>query len=86
MSRDTYLQEFVHPDDRERLAEIENKDYATGHPYPYLQYKYRVKRRDGSVRIFVIRLNFIKDDRGRVATIEGVCQDITDQNKVFTDK
>jgi len=80
MSRDTYLQEFVHPDDRERLAEIENNDYASGHPYPYLQYKYRVIRRDGSVRTFVIRLNFLKDDGGRTLTIEGVCQDITEQN------
>ncbi len=86
MSRDTYLREFVHPEDHERLTEIENNDYASGHPYPYLQYKFRIKRRDGSVRDFIIRLNFVKDDRGRLTTIEGVCQDITDQGRVFNSR
>ena len=82
-STQAYYDEFVHPDDLPRLEEIERKDYDSGHPHAYLQYKYRIKRRDGAIRDLLVRLSFVKKDEGKLIRIEGISQDITDLDKVF---
>ena len=77
MPREKYVDEFVHPDDREELRRqaYENKAHP---PTDGLEhYEHRGVRRDGEVIQVLARTRVVTDSKGRVLKIVGVNQDIT---------
>src|SRR5262249_15483735 len=66
--------EAIHPDDRDRVRALYNRDdLAQGH----FDVEYRVVRADGSVRWIHDRGFPVRDDAGRVLRIAGLAEDIT---------
>jgi PAS domain S-box-containing protein len=79
MPAETYMREFVHPDDRKAvLAEIQ-KMLATTDPYFSSQMEHRITPRDGSVRTIIVRQAPIVGPDGKVIRTYGANQDITDR-------
>jgi PAS domain S-box-containing protein len=78
MSAETYLREFVYPDDRPAvLAEIE-KIITTKDPHYAGRMEHRITPRDGSVRNIISQFAPIMDPDGNVIRTFGTNQDITD--------
>jgi PAS domain S-box-containing protein len=78
MDTETYLREFVHPDDRELAIEFMNRG-AGEWSSEFQQIEHRMIRRDGAVRKLRVRVGLLKDSLGNVIKVVGVNQDITDQ-------
>ena len=79
MPAETYMQEFVYPDDRPKvLAEIQ-KILATTDPAYAGQIEHRITPRDGSVRTIIARFAPIMGPDGKVIRTYGANQDITDR-------
>lgn len=68
------LFEVVHPEDRERMRELQR--YAHEHHEPFSA-ELRIVR-DGGERTIMMRVHFVTDREGRVAKLLGVVQDITE--------
>jgi len=66
----------VHPDDRERTAQVWSHAVSTGTPYETV---YRLRRADGVYRPFEVRGLPIRDDDGLIAEWVGACSDMTDR-------
>jgi len=81
MSSGVYAREFVHPDDRHRVAEEIQKSLSTTDPDYFSQIEHRILRRDGEVRTIVVRIRLEKDAEGRTVRTHGANQDITDIRK-----
>jgi PAS domain S-box-containing protein len=78
MSAETYMKEFVYPDDRPMvLAEIK-KLLATTDPAYTGQQEHRITPRDGSVRTIIARYAPVMGPDGKVIRTHGANQDITD--------
>ena len=77
---DAYIQEFVHPEDRDRVLEEVRKVRRDSHTYT-LFIEHRIVRRDGAVRVITVRTKGKYDAKGNIVQIYGVNQDITDQRK-----
>jgi|GEM_PF-3498023 len=78
MDTETYLREFVHPDDLQRSVEFIGSgpgEWTT----EYKQTEHRMIRRDGEVRKIRVRVGLQKDSFGNVIKVVGVTQDITDR-------
>lgn len=82
MSSDTYLREFVHPDDIHIVESylptalaIHKKDF-------YIQVEHRIIRRDGVMRTIMAHINFVKDNDNNLVKLYGINQDITDSKKM----
>ncbi|MDW5562080.1 MAG: response regulator [Methanomassiliicoccus sp.] len=75
MDAETYLREFVHPEDVERVLEF----MMTGTRWQcdYLQIEHRMMRRDGEVRDVIVRVGLLKDACGNVLKVVGINQDVT---------
>lgn len=78
MSSETYLREFVHPDDIHIVESyiptalaIQKKDF-------YIQVEHRIIRRDGVIRTIMAHINFIKDNDNKIVKWYGINQDITE--------
>lgn len=70
--------EFVHPDDRERVAKAVEEDLQA--PQKGLrQLEYRIIRVDGTIRHLQTRGEPIADDSGACRRIVGVAQDVTER-------
>ena len=79
MSSETYIREFVYPDDRPSvLAEIQ-KILATKDPDYVGRMEHRITPRDGSIRTIIVRYAPIMGPDGTVIRIYGANQDITDR-------
>jgi PAS domain S-box-containing protein len=79
MSADTYMQEFVYPEDRPKvLAEIQ-KLLATTDPAYSGQMEHRITPRDGSIRTIIARYATVMGPDGKVIRTYGANQDITDR-------
>jgi PAS domain S-box-containing protein len=79
MSAETYMREFVYPDDRPAvLAEIQ-KRLSTTDPSFSSQMEHRITPRDGSVRYIIVRHVPIMGPDGKVIRTYGANQDITDR-------
>ncbi len=77
MTLDAYLQEIVHPGDREILEqEYENARKTTDPQYVSKQ-EYRIVRMDGEIRYIETCVGIVKDEFGRTIKAHGVNQDIT---------
>jgi len=70
---DAFL-EYVHPDDRTRMATIHREGVRTGAGYTV---RYRTVRADGAVRNMRGVVEFDTDEAGAVTRIAGILQDIT---------
>ncbi len=66
--------EFYHPDDLPRFRELIGQSLATRQP---LDFEYRFRHRDGDYRWALERGRVLLDDRGQVASVDGVITDIT---------
>jgi PAS domain S-box-containing protein len=72
-------QSLVHPDDREHSRAEVGRSLQTGEPFTF---DHRVIRADdGTERIFTARGKVIKDAAGRVTSMIGTGQDVTDQRR-----
>lgn len=78
MDTETYLREFVHPDDVGSVLKFMQMGQADW-PSEYQQMEHRMVRRDGAVRKVVVRVGLLKDPQGCVIKVVGVNQDVTDR-------
>ena len=69
---------YVHPKDRERILEIDDKVRSSIAP---VEVEYRIIRPDGEARFVRSILEGIRDDQGVPVRITGATQDITEQVK-----
>jgi PAS domain S-box-containing protein len=69
--------EFIHPDDRERVAKAAEEDRASLKGLRQLDY--RIIRVDGTIRHLQTRGEPIPDDSGTCRRIVGVAQDVTER-------
>ncbi|MDT8902417.1 EAL domain-containing protein [Anaeroselena agilis] len=79
MPLEVYVREFVHPDDRWKVAEVRQRALASQEPVYLGQTEHRIVRRDGEVRTIVARANYVKDEAGRLIRSYGANQDITER-------
>ncbi len=77
-SRKQFLDQVVHPDDREVSRRTLKKSLEERRPFSY---EYRVRRPDGSIRWVHSRGEPICDDIGQIVSIEGTLLDITERRK-----
>lgn len=84
MPYDTYIREFVHPDDQPRVLDEVRNVRRDSHTYT-LFIEHRIVRRDGAVRVISVRTKGNYDADGNIVKVYGVNQDITDQRKPAQD-
>jgi len=82
MSPETYLREFVHPDDIYIAESYIPTVLATHKKDFYIQLEHRIIRRDGVIRTLVAHINFIKDNDNKIIKCYGINQDITEDKKM----
>jgi PAS domain S-box-containing protein len=68
---------LLHPDDRDRMIELQQRAYETATPF---HAEFRTLR-GGEVRTMLTRVHYIHDDEGRPSKILGVVQDITEEKQ-----
>ena len=78
MLAETYIREFVHPDDLPRVQEnFRTKTFSSSYYDDYRELEHRIIRRDGEVRHILICAYSFRDQRGARVRDFGVNQDIT---------
>ncbi len=75
-SHEKYLNQIVHPDDREYARQTIQNAFEKQTP---LSYEYRILRPDGAVRWVHSRGELSFDNNGQVVLIQGTMMDITDR-------
>jgi formate hydrogenlyase transcriptional activator len=70
--------EAIHPEDRNKLHEDWQSCLASGTP---LDMEARVRRFDGSYRWFLIRVNLLRDESGKIVRWYGTNTDIEDRKR-----
>ena len=70
--------EAIHPDDRERAAQVWNKAVETKSPY---ENEFRVRKYDGSYRLFFARGIPVLEADGSIREWVGTCTDITERKR-----
>jgi two-component sensor histidine kinase/PAS domain-containing protein len=78
MPAETYMREFVYPDDRPAVLASIQKILATTDPDYAGQMEHRITPRDGSVRTIIARFAPVMGPDGKVIRTYGANQDITD--------
>ncbi|MGV3659774.1 MAG: PAS domain S-box protein [Prosthecobacter sp.] len=81
MSPEEYIRRFVHPQDAGIVAGEVALGIATTDPNFARQFEHRVIRRDGAVRVMLVRARILMDGSGRPGKILGTNQDITEQKQ-----
>lgn len=79
MSAEEYALRFVHPEDRDLVADEVRKAVEATDPAFISQVEHRIVRRDGEIRTIVVRFGIILDENGRTVKTFGANQDITDR-------
>jgi PAS domain S-box-containing protein len=79
MPAETYMQEFVHSEDRPAVLASIQKILATTDPDYFGQIEHRITPRDGSVRTIIARFAPVIGPDGTVIRTIGANQDITDR-------
>ncbi|MPM38978.1 hypothetical protein SDC9_85609 [bioreactor metagenome] len=82
MSFETYMREFVHPDDVSLIDEEVKRSISSSVICYTNQLTHRIIRRDGAVRTIIVKVNIVRDETGRIRHWYGANQDITEQVKV----
>ena len=67
---------LLHPDDRDRIADLHRRAYESGEPYEMVE---RIVRPDGEVRYLASNGQVVRDDTGTPVRMRGTCIDITDR-------
>ena len=79
MPAETFVQEFIHPDDRRIFSEIgEEVDRMKATDYT-IQREHRIIRRNGEVRTVVVRVRVVRNTEGLPVEAHGSNQDITER-------
>ncbi|MGB8219699.1 MAG: PAS domain S-box protein [Methanoregula sp.] len=78
MKAETYVREFLHPDDQHILDEEVKRALETTNPDYQSAVVHRIIRRDGEVRYIIVKIRVTKDAQGRTIKTYGANQDITD--------
>jgi formate hydrogenlyase transcriptional activator len=71
----THRVKALHPEDREKVRKLRERALLQGVPF---EVEARVRRKDGEYRWFLIRVNPLKDERGRIIRWYGTRSDIDD--------
>ena len=66
----------LHPEDRDRVAEIHQRAYATGESYEMLE---RIVRADGQTRFLASTGQIVQDEDGTPVRMRGTCVDVTER-------
>ena len=78
MLAETYIREFMHPDDIDRVREhFRNFVYSTTFAGDVREVEHRIIRRDGQVRTILVKASSYRDLKGNRLRDFGVNQDIT---------
>jgi DNA-binding response OmpR family regulator len=78
---EVYIRNFIHPDDRDRVAAWIKKGQEAIGPEGYGQIEHRIIRKDGEVRDIMVRVGTMLRADGRVIKVYGVNMDITGQRR-----
>jgi PAS domain S-box-containing protein len=78
MSFKQYLEAFAHPDDKARILREVRAQVDAGFPTGQSHHEHRIVRRDGQVRVMLVRTEVVRDPSGKVVKSVGVNQDITE--------
>ncbi|WP_378955112.1 EAL domain-containing protein [Pelosinus sp. sgz500959] len=81
MSLDTYIREFVHPEDV-LIFEKEKKLLSSSGEFNFCDIGHRIIRRDGEIRNILVRRSIFKDADGKIIKKYGMNQDITELVRV----
>ncbi len=74
--RPASFDDAIHPDDRERLAQVDQRQLQE--PYDA---EYRIVRPDGAIRWISAHITPIRNDHGEVYRVIGVAEDITERRR-----
>jgi len=78
MGMETYIREFVHPDDQSAVVEqIQKSRSPNRRTYEYFM-EHRIIRRSGEICLIIVRIRIKRDDKGNIIRIHGVNQIIPD--------
>jgi PAS domain S-box-containing protein len=81
MPAETYIREFVHPEDQARVARALNRSIPGGESHQKATLMYRITRRDGEVRDIIVRADITRNKEGKIVRAYGADQDITGLRK-----
>lgn len=81
MTAETYIREFVHPDDAWKAAAFAGRGRLDKDRNHY-ELEHRIIRRDGEVRTINVRINVIRDRDGEIVRVYGANQDITEYKRI----
>ncbi len=70
--------EFIHPDDRERVRAHSDRFLSSGDPY---ELEFRVRKSNGSCRWFLTRFSPVRDDKGKIMRWYVTATDIEDRKR-----
>jgi PAS domain S-box-containing protein/putative nucleotidyltransferase with HDIG domain len=82
MTKEEYLQRFVHPDDLQLIRQLMEQSTTITDAEFSSDLEHRIVRRDGEVRYIAARVNIVKDNSGRIVKRYGANQDITDRKEM----
>jgi PAS domain-containing protein len=82
MTRLAVLTETVHPDDAAGFREKLHHSLNSGEDFAF---QYRLRRADGVYRWMSSRAEPIRDENGRIVQWYGLCHDIDDQMRLYSD-
>ncbi len=80
-SPEAYILRFIHPEDRDRVAEWMGKGSQVIGPKGFGQTEHRIVRTDGEVRHVKVSAGMIHRADGRLLKVYGVNMDITESKK-----
>ncbi|MDO9549915.1 MAG: PAS domain S-box protein [Methanoregula sp.] len=79
MPVETFIREFIHPDDAGKIADDINKAIQSTDPRYESELEQRIIRRDGVIRYINVQIKITKDAAGRTVKAYGANQDITER-------
>jgi diguanylate cyclase (GGDEF)-like protein/PAS domain S-box-containing protein len=79
MTREDYVQRFIHPDDMPPYYQFIEENTLRRGPELVADFEHRIIRRDGEVRHILARTRTFKDQSGRIVKRYGANQDITER-------
>ncbi|HWH70011.1 MAG TPA: ATP-binding protein, partial [Candidatus Sulfotelmatobacter sp.] len=82
MSPQTYVREFLYPEDAPFVFKELEQAVAATDPHYAVQLEHRIRRRDGETRHLLVRVAIAKDAAGQTIKVRGVNQDITERKRL----
>lgn len=71
------LRSLLHPDERDEI--IRHFEAFLAGDQAYLTREYRLRKKDGGYRLFSVKTQLVRSDKGEVERITGILRDITDE-------